>query len=110
MMLAADYTPPTIPPDGPPTNVSIYLYEGFSKVGVQWANGDPLATTEIGFNSTEDVEPTGATDLVGAGSTSWESGDVNRCWFWVRHCRGGQYSAWVVATNVFGCEPDPFEF
>lgn len=99
---AGSYAPSSTPPDGPPTLVSLYPYGG-RDYGIQWVNGDALAETEIGFNATEDVEPTSYTQKVPPGTTSYDLRTRNKCYWWVRHKRGGQYSAWVEAVNEFGC-------
>lgn len=87
----------TTPPTGPPTNASAYTYSG-SLIGVQWTNGDSLANTEIGFNSS-DADPTSVTDTVGPGDTTYETATEDRCFWSVRHIRNGFVTVWVRAPH-----------
>lgn len=101
------FEPSTTPPDGPPTNAVLYSYGGDSYVGLSWTNGDPDAETQIGYaedpNGT--TEPTSVLATVAPGVTGYENNlvYVERCFFWVRHKRGGQLTAWVRCNHSFGC-------
>ena len=92
----------TPPPDGPPTNASAYPYGG-TLVGVQWTNGDPLASTQIGYNISN-ADPTSVTDTVGFGTTTFETGTEDECFWSVRHIRNTFVTVWVRALHQAGCE------
>jgi hypothetical protein len=89
-------------PAAPPSNVTTFLYAG-SLIGVQWANGDASAETEIAYAATESGgQPDGdplSFGTVGAGETAYETGQAATQYYWVRHVRNGQYSAWVIADG-----------
>lgn len=90
----------TDPPSAPPGTPSTYFYGGeeFGFVAVQWANGDPTAWTQIGYNADGVSEPLAHTDSVPAGVTTYETGQVQTTGWWVRHTRGGTPTAWVGPT------------
>lgn len=103
---AADAVPDTTPPSGPPTNTSAYTYSG-DKIGVQWSNGDITAETEIARTAGALIEPTARDYIAPATETSFQTGSTSRCYWWVRHRKNGQYSAWVFAEHTSGsCEGD----
>ena len=89
-------------PDGPPTNVSVYNAgnEPNPRTGIQWTNGDVQAQTASGFSTDPGTEPTGQWITSPAGITSQDTTDdtAGRYW-WVRHLRNGQFSAWVLGGN-----------
>lgn len=97
-------------PDAAPSSVSSYTYGG-DKIGVQWANGDAEAETQIALTADVDTDPT-TNDIkhtASPGTTSWQSGlsaniDANRCAWWCRHARNGQFSDWVSGIHVDGCD------
>lgn len=84
--------PPPPGPGAPPTNGLEYTYGG-NKIGLSWTNGDPAAQTQIGYAGSG--EPTGVTDTVAAGATTYETGGMVSDGWWVRHLRNGQTSAWA---------------
>ena len=92
-------------PSGPPTNASTFNY-GDSKVGVQWANGDEAASTQVGYSaacSTKTVSKT-----LPPGVTSFETGTTNACNWWLRHIRDGTPGDWVqVLEGVEDCDACP---
>ena len=92
------------PPDGPPTNLSAYTWGG-SSVGLQWASGDALASTECWGSATLGASPDGAREAVtGPGVTSVDmavAGGSFSFWF-VRHRRNGQFSSWVTVSDPGG--------
>lgn len=95
---AAAMSPQVIPgvgPQGAPSNVSVYFYAG-SLVGVQWANGDVEASTQLA--RTGGAEPTSADATVGPGQTQYETGGTEEFFWWARHYRNGQAGSWVLAT------------
>jgi len=76
-------------PDGPPSNISWYLYGG--KYVYTWDNYDSAYETQVSIDS-------GATVLVtkGAGVTEWNSGSPSLTpLFVVRHRQGGLFSSWA---------------
>jgi hypothetical protein len=96
-------------PDGAPSNASAYPYSG-NLVGVQWVSGDVTASTQIALTggaspSSGDIVATAA-----AGATSYETGSTSQGFWWVRHAKNGQFSAWVVALFTGGGgDPEPGE-
>lgn len=107
------YTPPTEAPTGPPTDVGLVKFGG-GLFGIWWTNGDSAAETEIGYREdpTGVLEPTTYFDKVAPGLTTWNGEDFTyACYYWVRHRKGGQVSAWVQAQPDFDdCVGDPPEF
>jgi len=116
-MIASSFTvtgfePSTTPPDGPPTNGNLYAYGGETYVGLYWTPGDYDAETQIAYV----IDPTGTTEpspgdiigLVGPGVQGFEDDldYIERCYYWVRHRRGGQYSAWERCEHSFGCSEE----
>jgi len=93
-----DTTPPTAPPSSP----SAYYYGG-SSVGVQWTNGDSSASTQVGFSTSDIVDPASVTATVSPGITSYETGLGDPCYWYVRHIRNGFTTAWVQAPHEDGC-------
>jgi hypothetical protein len=84
-------------PDGAPTDASAYPYGG-TLVGVQWRSTDLTASTQVAL--TGGAEPTSAgqiVDTVAAGGENYETGTTTNGFWWVRHAKNGQFSAWVVA-------------
>lgn len=97
-------------PAGPPTSVSLYTYDGGSKVGVQWTWGDPTASTQLGQSTTQGVEPDSVFTNVAARVASKETettttglncGDrtVTNTYWWVRHVKNGEYTDWVESSD-----------
>ena len=105
---------PTAAPSAPdpPTNVSLYLpygeggSGGFGEAvefGIQWANGDITAGTQIVFSG--DGSPDGTETpiyYVGPGTTQYDISlyvgdtlDDDYTGWYVRHALGGLYSSWV---------------
>lgn len=97
--IAEPDTPPD-PPAAAPSNVTLYSYSG-NRVGVQWVNGDATASTEIGTSLSPSTEPAGAEYVAPPGATRRETdyagsiGLGGTRWFWCRHVKGGQRTAWV---------------
>jgi hypothetical protein len=89
------------PPSGPPTSPQVYEYS-VGLYGVSWTNGDVLAHTEIGKSAAALIEPTSREAIKNPGITSWDSGTETCQYWWVRHVRNGQYSAWVLADEPSG--------
>lgn len=81
-------------PAADPSSVSVYAYGG-GLVGVQWAPGDTAAQTQIA--RTGGAEPTSVDTVVGPGVSTYESGDTEEFFWWVRHLRNGQTTDWVLA-------------
>lgn len=102
---SADPEPDTSPPTGPPTNASAYVYAG-DRVGVQWTNGDSTAETEIARTTAALLQPTAREFVVPATETAYQTGQTDRCYWWVRHRKNGQYTVWVIALHELGCTVD----
>lgn len=102
---SADPAPDTSAPTGPPTNASAYAYAG-DRVGVQWTNGDSTAETEIARTGATTVQPTAREFIVPATETAYQTGQTDRCYWWVRHRKNGQYTVWVIALHELGCTVD----
>ena len=102
---ASEETPDTTPPSGPPTNASAYTYGG-SLIGVQWTNGDSTAETEIARTTAALIEPTSRDYIVPPTETAFQTGETERCYWWVRHRKNSQYSTWVLALHELGCSSD----
>ena len=92
-------------PTGPPTNVSTYNVgdEEFPFDGIQWTNGDVTAQTAVGFSTSAGTDPTSNFATRSPGDTSYETGSCTspRYW-WVRHQKNAQFSAWVTGGIGFG--------
>lgn len=84
------------PPSGAPSVASAYNYSG-SLVGVQWANGDATAYTQIGLSGDSGTQPTSVYGSVAPGETSFETGTSTTEHWWVRHFKNGQAGSWVLA-------------
>jgi hypothetical protein len=81
------------PPAALPTNLTAYyMNETLTLVGLQWVNGDPLASTDVGRNAGGD--PTDW-DSVGPGVAVYETGEAYATGWKIRHNRGGVAGAWV---------------
>ena len=91
-------TPDTTPPSGAPTSASAYTYGG-TLVGVQWTNTDTNAHTELGIGADSTTDPTSVSASAAPGETTYETGTTTKCWWYVRHKRNGQASAWVYAPH-----------
>jgi len=99
-LVGSGFTPGTTPPAGPPTNGQQFTYAGGALIGLYWTKGDPLAETEITYL----VEPgtpnanTPVFDKVAPNVTTYDTGEAHltiwNCWWYVRHKRGGQVTAW----------------
>jgi hypothetical protein len=90
--LWADDLPSAVP--GTPT--TYLVSEDTGEIGVQWANGDPTAWTQVGYNASG--EPTSVSTLVAPGVTRWDTGTTDQAGWYVRHTKGGTPSAWVGPT------------
>lgn len=99
---AAGVVDDTTPPSGPPLSPSAYYYSG-SLVGVQWTNGDGTASTQIGFSTSDVIDPLTVTTTVSAGITNYETGATDPCYWYVRHIKNGSTTAWVQAPHEDGC-------
>ncbi len=92
-------------PTGPPTNVSTYNAgdEGDPRTGVQWTNGDVTAQTQTGFSTDSGTDPTGPWLASAPGVTSQDTTDsTTGRWWWARHVKNGQVTAWVLGGEGFG--------
>ncbi len=91
-------------PDAAPTDVSWFFHDG-DKIGVQWANGDPTAATQIYFRDEVSGCPSVLPDdltFIGtapAGATSFDTTGTISCSHFIRHVKNGQFSAFVQAIN-----------
>ena len=96
--------PDTTPPSGPPTSPQVFEYGGAPYYGVQWTNGDSTAHTEIGNSAAALSDPAGRDAIVSPGTTSYQTSS-EECQYWfVRHVKNGQYTAWVLADDpAEGC-------
>jgi len=97
------FIPDTTPATGAPTNPTAYIYAG-KYAGVQWTNGDVSAQTELGVSVGPLIDPSTRFAIVPAGETSTETGSLTRCYWYVRHRKNGQYTAWVHAPQGAGCD------
>ena len=93
-------TPTFSGPSGSPTEAIEYLYGG-DFIGLQWANADLSADTQIGYRD-GGGEPLSVTALVAQGGTIYETnGTVSTGW-WVRHFKNAQSIAnatgWVSVS------------
>lgn len=95
--------PDTTPATGAPTDTTAYIYGG-QYAGVQWTNGDVSAETEVGIGIGPLLEPSGRFAIAPAGETSINTGSLTRCYWFVRHRKNGQYTAWVHAPQGAGCD------
>ena len=107
---SAEYTPESVGPTGPPVSPTMYSYSG-GFIGIQWTNGDSSAETEVAFvdDNTRTIEPSSPSEIqtkVSPGVTGWESEQsADTCTWYVRHKKGGQTTAWVIATlGPFECD------
>lgn len=106
--MVTGFEPSTTPPDGPPTNATLYQYGG-GFYGMYWTSGDTDAETEIAYvaDPTGVTEPTLPSEIVtkvSAGVTGYETGlDYETCYWWIRHKRGGAVTDWVRVNHSFTC-------
>ena len=78
-------------PNGPPSNVEEFTYQGGARYGYQWTNYDSSYYTDYSYDDGSTVE-----GQVGPGGTSIETGSTTpKTDFAVRHASGGLYSSWV---------------
>lgn len=77
-------------PDGPPSNVEQYTYQGGTKYGYQWVNYDSSYMTQYSYDYGSTVEGT-----LAAGRTQKDT-VVQQLQFAVRHVSGGLYSTWAT--------------
>ena len=89
-------------PSGPPTSVSIYKY-GANLTGVQWTHGATSASTQIGDPPTIGGPPSSVDFTVIPLVTTKETDKECSCYWFVRHAKNEQFSAWVLAT---GCDTE----
>jgi len=89
---------PGAPPAGTPLNGLAYQYGG-SLIGVQWANGDPEAFTQLGLSSDSGTFPTEVFASAAPGATSYETGTTIVGQWWLRHHINGQSTAWVIVSS-----------
>lgn len=85
-------------PDGPPTNVTQFLYDG-TKVGYTWINGDRDAGIEYSYDGGSTVQGTLAPKTTSRNTaitlTVWnDAGNT----FAVRHYDGALRSAWAAES------------
>jgi hypothetical protein len=94
---------PGDPPSGPPTDVSTYNSgdEENPETGIQWTNGDATANTQIGQSTSASVDPTSVYASVAPGVTSYETGIASSNYWYARHAKNGQFSAWVLGGQGF---------
>jgi hypothetical protein len=104
------YTPPTDPPSAAPVSAGLVKFGG-GLFGIFWSNGDSAAETEIGYRQDPlgVLEPTTFLDKVAPGLTTWNGENFEyACYYWVRHRKGGQVSAWTRAEHDYDdCVGDP---
>jgi len=101
---AAADVPDTTPPASAPTNLSAFTVNRV-ETGIQWVNADADSNTQIGRSSSSSVEPTSELSaLLAPGETIYETGDERHEWWWARHYRNGQYSAWTGPVQAPGAD------
>ena len=94
-------------PSAAPSNGSLFRHSG-TKIGVQWTNGDPTASTRIYFTATDtacpstfpdDVEPLKGTASPGATIFDTDDSDSGeQCSYYIVHIKDGIFSAFVQVT------------
>ena len=106
----SDYVPGTTPPAGPPTNGNLFTYAGGALIGLYWTKGDAFAETQIAY-ALDPTTPTSTdiVDKVAPGVTNWDTGVTSddRCYWYVRHLRGGVTTAWERCEHSLGCVQAP---
>jgi hypothetical protein len=81
-------------PSGAPSGLSVYEYQGGSKYGIQWSNGDSSAQTELEDSGQLLSAGTSSADQgvkAGSGAHTWKA----------RHLKNGVYSSYSETISTF---------
>lgn len=95
---------PTPGPSDVPDGTGTEEYGSGPLARLLWTNGDASASTQIGQSIGWWITPDTIYDTVAPGITAEDTNSTSFCFWWVRHIRNDQVTAWVPIDSI-SCGP-----